>query len=726
MRSHPVPSSPPGRVAAHDPYVEYVRRAQKDGVLHGGRHNRNFVLPLTASVARLVGREAGTPAIVRMPAPGVLPVVIRTWKEPDILRAIAGVLPVAPECLAEGDGSAIHSYVVGKPLSRVSPDGERVDRSLVESLMGTVALMTRVRREALPWAAGTRPTSDKDSRGFLRRLVQQADRQVRQPHWPEFGGLFAALGVPADALVRLGERIPDLARRPYCLLHTDLHRDNLILPGDDRPVGFVDWEFATYGDPLYELATHLVRMRYPEGQWDEVQQVWAGAMERHRPAAVKGLARDLRHYVAFERAQSLYPDVMRAAKALDDRVDDRGLTEASSAVRAALEAAAEPLGLMRVPGEAEIEQVLLRWRDSRHRRPGSFRPVPLLRWVPDSRVPERPDFPRTAVMEALIAEGTAPAGRVFKGTAHLNSVVRVADVEYPVVVRRRLGSFCRREPSHLSEHAVLQAIERANIEVTAPKVLALGRSHGNDPFAVHTYVGPRHSDRPPSHPVDGLLPHEADGLVHQLAELTRVDCAELDPIAGQGDFYVWLSQQLVALVRGLPVQSQRLAKELGLPNADRLSEILSRHRVTPRRPALLHGDLNPWNLVRRPRYDRLAVTIIDWEMAMVGDPLYDLVRHVHLTPTRPEIRERMVRQWERKLAPEYTADWRRDWPVYRWVELVRSAYVDLDRLVTGVGLDAPNVRRAVDSYAMTLASASASLGLPVRSAARPRLARALD
>ncbi len=722
MHAQPVPPPPPGRFPAHDPYGEFVRRAKTDGVMYDGHHNRNFVLPLTEPMARYVGREAGTPAIVRLRVRNALPVVIRTWDEPDVLRAINGVLPRAPECLARRNGSAVHSYVEGVPLSSLRRNGEPVERSLITSLMRTVARMSQVRREALPPVPGARPSSDKDSRGFLRTLALLADRQVRQANWSAFGGLFEALGVPADALTRLAERIPAMARRPYTLLHTDLHRANLIVSAEDRSVACVDWELATYGDPLHELATHLVRMRYPASQWDEVRQAWAEAMEECRPSAVKGLARDLRHYVAFERAQSVYPDVMRAARSLDDRLDDRSLAEATATVHRALEAAAEPLGLARVPCETEIERVLLRRRDSRHRRTTAFRPVPPLAWTPDKRVPEHPDFPHTAVRDALLAEGTAPAGRVFKGTAHLNSVVRVPGVDVPVVVRRRIASFRRREPSHLSEHAVLRAIARSEVDVTAPRVLALGRSHGGDAFAVHTYVGPLHSDRPPSHPVNGLLPHEADGLVYQLGQLTRVDYTGLDPLAGEWDFYTWLSRQLVALVRGLPKESQQRAKALGLPDADRLSEILARHRVTPRKHALLHGDLNPWNLVRHSRRDHLALTIIDWEMAMVGDPLYDLVRHIHLTPTRPEIRERMVRQWENALPAEYTRDWRQDWRVYRWVEIVRSAYVDLDRLVTGAGLDAPNVRRAVDSYAMTLAAATASLGLPTRSAA---LARAL-
>ncbi|MFJ7077953.1 aminoglycoside phosphotransferase family protein [Streptomyces sp. NPDC098781] len=723
MDAPTVPSPPRGSAAPHDPYSEFVRRARTHGEVYDGYHNRNFVLPLTEPMARFVGRPSGTPAIVRMPTRTALRVVVRTWNEAEVLAAIRGRVPRAPECFARRSGSAVHSYVEGRPLSSLCENGKPVAPLLVESLMDIVGRAAQVRRDDLPAFPGRGTGSDKDSRGFLRGLAHQADRQIRQPNWPEFGGLFAALGVSADAFTMLAERVPTtMSRRPYGLLHTDLHRDNLIVSEGEHPIACVDWELATYGDPLHELATHLVRMRYPDDQWDSVVRAWAEAMERHRPSAVNGLTKDLNHYVGFERAQSVFPDVMRAARSLEDGLDDETLARATAGVFAALESAAAPLGLARVPGVAEIERVLVRWRDSRHRRPVGFRPVPPLEWEPDSRVPEHPDFPGSAVERALVAEGAAAAGRVFRGTAHLNSVVRVEGIDFPVMVRRRLVSFCRREPSHLSEHAVLRAIERSDAGVAAPRVLALGMSQAKEPFAIHTYVGPIHSDRPPSHPVTGLLPHEADGLVNQLDALTRVECSELDQITDGSDFYTWLSRELVSLVRGMPVESQQLAKSLGLPDADRLSDILARHQVRDRRRVLLHGDLNPWNLVRHTQHDDRALTIIDWEMAMVGDPLYDLVRHVHLTPTRPEIRERMLRRWESTLPRECTRDWRRDWSVYRWVESIRSAYVDLDRIVTGAGLDAPNVRRAVDSYAMTLAVATASLGLRVRHSAHSGLA----
>jgi len=78
-----------------------------------------------------------------------------------------------------------------------------------------------------------------------------------------------------------------------------------------------------------------------------------------------------------------------------------------------------------------------------------------------------------------------------------------------------------------------------------------------------------------------------------------------------------------------------------------------------------------------------------------------------------------------RLPEDCTRGWCDDWRVYRWIETVRSAYVDLDRLVTRDSLEAPNVSRAVDSYAMTLTAATATLGLRANLTTNPYLALAL-
>ncbi|MEU7427860.1 aminoglycoside phosphotransferase family protein [Streptomyces sp. NPDC040750] len=738
MGAPPVPRAAAGGHAGRFPrdalVQAFVHRAVATAAEREGRHHRDHVVPLTGPVAVALGREPGTLVTVRVAREDAMPLAVRTWRsEPEILRALHGVLPV-PECLAEGEGYAVHSHVDGPLLADVCGPGEPVGAALLADLGRLLASILQVRGPALPPLPADRPRNHTDSQGFLRTLALLTDRQIRRTHRSRHGGLFVALGVPEDALLRFADRVPAMTRRPYGLLHGDLHRGNLVLPpGGDPALHCLGWERAGYGDPLHDLAVHLVRMRYPDDQWPRAVDAWAAAVRRVRPAAAAGLHKDLPHYVAFEHAQSLYADVIRAARSLEDSFDRQRLERATDIVRGALRSATEPLRLGRVPERDEIERVLFRrgasagWAAPAGARAGAVARARGaggrgIGWAPDRRVPEHRDFPHAAVADALFLEGAAPAGRVFKGAAHLNTVLRVPGTPFPVVVRREAGVVLRRERSFLSEHAVLGAIERSGVPVAAPRVLALGTSHATDPahryrgdrFAVHTYEGARDLGRGPDHPVHGLRPHEADCLIDQLAALTAVDYAPVDPVAGRPGFYDWLSDQLVALVADLPKASQQSARFLGLPDAPRLREILARHRVTDRDCALLHGDLNPWNLVRRD--DAPALTLIDWEMALVGDPLYELVRHMHLTPTRPEIRDRMFRRWEARLAPRFTRGWQRDWPVYRWIELVRSAYVDLDRLVSGTSLDAPNVRRALDSYAMTLAAATASLGLSPRRA----------
>ncbi|MBD0840394.1 aminoglycoside phosphotransferase family protein [Streptomyces sp. TRM68416] len=723
MGAPPLPLPHVGERTTPSEIWSLVLRATQQGQSARGHHNQNYVLPVTEEAAPHLGLEAGTSVTVRMRQPRTLPVVIRTWQdEAAILDAVGSVLP-APKCLVRTSQFAIHSYVEGVPLSTVCGNGRAVDGELVTELAHLLARMTEVCPRTLPPLPFGWPRDHGDSSGFLRTLARMADRQIRQPNWDDFGGLFVALGVPEDALKRFADRVPELAPRPYSLLHADLHRDNLIVSyGGAPPLICVDWELATYGDPLHDLATHLVRMRYPDHQWEEVTGAWADAMERIHPAATRGMAKDLRRYVAFERAQSVYPDVMRAARSLLDSPDQRSLDEATASVHRALGAAAGPLELRNLPGEQEIETILHRWREARL---GEGAPRDRNRgWTRDSRVPERSEFPDSAVTEALHAEGAAPANRVFKGTGHLNSVVRVPGTDFPVVVRRKVANVCRRERGYLSEHAVLRVIEESQCGVSAPRVLALGKCSRREPFAIHSYEGPPlDSGLRPAHPVDGLRLLQADCLVDQLHALTTVDYKKVDPTAGEGRFYPWLCGQLVELVAELPKESQQLARLLGLPDAERLDRVLAQYQVRERTPVLLHGDLNPWNLVCAP--DGRGLTIIDWEMAVVGDPLYDLVRHIHLTPVRQHLRERMQGRWASRLAPEHTAGWRGDWRAYQRVEILRSAYVDLDRLVTGTSLDAPNVRRAVDAYAVTLKAAVGILGLRTRLTPNRFLTRAL-
>ncbi|WP_427920598.1 aminoglycoside phosphotransferase family protein [Streptomyces sp. cg40] len=345
---------------------EFVQLAQNIGTESRGHHNRNYVLPLTEAMARLCGGEPGTHVLVRVPRPEAVPVVIRTWSEAQLLRSLRGVLPNVPQCLASTATATVLSYVEGEPLSAVCPDGKRVKQSWISAMVEILAQTAALGRKELPALPDDWPRYGSDSRGYLAALTQLADRQIRRPSWSVYGGLFSQLGVPEDVLAQMAQKVPVMAPRPCGLLHGDLHRDNIVLTTDSRVIA-VDWELATYGDPLYDLATHLVRMRYPEKQHKDVIDSWAEAMESTAPAAVKGMEKDLPYYLAFERAQSVFPDVIRAARSLRQgsqrkRLWDGLLYKAEAAVWHALQAGAQPLGLRDLPSRAKVRDVLHRWQ----------------------------------------------------------------------------------------------------------------------------------------------------------------------------------------------------------------------------------------------------------------------------------------------------------------------------------------------------------------------------
>ena len=86
--------------------------------------------------------------------------------------------------------------------------------------------------------------------GYLHRQLGRWGRQLASSHsrdLPELTRLAA----------RLGERVP--VSQAGTIVHGDYRLDNVVVdPGSGRIVGVLDWEMATLGDPLTDLASMLV------------------------------------------------------------------------------------------------------------------------------------------------------------------------------------------------------------------------------------------------------------------------------------------------------------------------------------------------------------------------------------------------------------------------------------------------------------------------------------
>ncbi|MGY0024946.1 phosphotransferase [Streptomyces sp. cg35] len=353
-----------------------ARRRAEGGEVVTGHHNINVIVPLGFPLAVLLGVGLwafGVRGKFRTPVKTV-EVVPRLWRrESDVLRAVTGWVPQVPRCLADFGEWSLHSYVVGEPLSAVRPDGP-VGEERLKALAGFFARLASVPVEALPELPESFWPERGSSRQFLGWLAKFADDKVHRVNEERFGDLFRAVGVPDDAIESFMERLTDgLTDRPFALLHTDIHRGNvLVAPAPDglERLCVIDWELASYGDPLHDLATHLVRMDYDDAERRAMIDFWAGAMrDAGLEKMTRGMETDLSHYLDFEYVQSVFPDVMRAALALGETPTESDFAAAGRRVCRAMERAWKPLSLEgEGPDPAAAVEALRRWHENRPTR----------------------------------------------------------------------------------------------------------------------------------------------------------------------------------------------------------------------------------------------------------------------------------------------------------------------------------------------------------------------
>lgn len=329
-----------------------------------GYHHETYVFPLPGG-ARYKCRD---------PRPGLLWFDRRCFaSEEQLLCALSGRISGIPDVIEIG-GTILQRFIEGRTLGELFGAGCPVPDQILRQIIGLFRQMVEVPHESLSvqrrCISEDRP-EDGDSDGFLERLVRFTEEQVYRANLPEFEGLFQDLGVTAESFRHLRKCVSGLRERRFCLLHADLHRENLIVDAGRR-LWTIDWELAVIGDPLYDLATHLHLMRYPPAQARAAAQQWADTVDRVRPGSAAGWRHDLPLLLGYKRAQSLITDVIRVALSLGSWPQPhwRQLAQAALKLRRVLADAALWLGLESVPGTRQIATALVRRQREYGRSPG--------------------------------------------------------------------------------------------------------------------------------------------------------------------------------------------------------------------------------------------------------------------------------------------------------------------------------------------------------------------
>jgi aminoglycoside phosphotransferase (APT) family kinase protein len=330
-----------------------------------GYHHETYVLPfLSTGALSRTGRWK-----CREPRDGLFWFDRRCFEsEEALLGALAGRVSRIPE-VVEVEGARLQQFIEGSTLGSLEKRGEPAPSDLSGQLGTLFREMAEVRPDSLSIARKCTKEDqapEGDSAEFLERLIRFTEKQVYEKNLDRFGGLFGHLGLDGEAFTRLRKHVLGLVERPFCLLHADLHRENLIVDPSSR-LWAIDWELAMFGDPLYDLATHLYLMRYPQAQASGVITSWRRSVEDVRKGSSQGWEKDLPLLIDFKRAQSVYTDVIRSATKLSASPARDGSLLWLTAVklRGIVSAAAVPLGLESVPSVARIAEGLARWLTGR-------------------------------------------------------------------------------------------------------------------------------------------------------------------------------------------------------------------------------------------------------------------------------------------------------------------------------------------------------------------------
>ncbi len=212
-------------------------------VITGGKSNLTYVVT-----------DGAREVVVRRPPLGhVLATAHDMGREYTVMAALAGTAVPVPAMIARctdetviGAPFYVMDKAAGTPYRRAAelePLGARRVRAIADHLIDTLVALHAVDPDAVGLGDFGHPE------GFLERQVRRWKKQMDQSHSRDLAG-------EQELHERLLAAIPE-SPAPT-IVHGDYRLDNVLVGDDDEITAVLDWEMATLGDPLTDVALMLV------------------------------------------------------------------------------------------------------------------------------------------------------------------------------------------------------------------------------------------------------------------------------------------------------------------------------------------------------------------------------------------------------------------------------------------------------------------------------------
>ncbi|MCX4511726.1 aminoglycoside phosphotransferase family protein [Streptomyces sp. NBC_01619] len=200
-------------------------------------------------------------------------------------------------------------------------------------------------------------------------------------------------------------------------------------------------------------------------------------------------------------------------------------------------------------------------------------------------------------------------------------------------------------------------------------------------FQVHHFIDGR--------VLDGFCPrgrsvpvHVMGDVVALMDQLTRIPEEKVPgipshwPASGDSSGFARLLADLTRRIHRAHAEEYRhVFADFGIPEEPLAVVDALWDGLTPRPFTVLHADLHRKNMI----VHNGVTWFLDWELALWGDPAYELAIHFHKMDYPDEQRAEVIRQWQERLPAPSTTGPRGDLDLYMAHERIKSAIVDTIR-----------------------------------------------
>lgn len=280
-------------------------------------------------------------------------------------------------------------------------------------------------------------------------------------------------------------------------------------------------------------------------------------------------------------------------------------------------------------------------------------------------------------LAALAAYASSPKEDFRIGYHNENHEINVNEKRY--VIRIPVADFDAVDIRLYDENEVLLALEEIAFPIPHPRYLGTFYLEGR-PASVHSYL--------PGEALRSLLPNDealpSKYLPGFLSILKELHARKEIPLPKRGDyedcpsFYRYDRSFIVALVGKWFGRYQAFYEKLGYPSDLGLLFPDEEGKVGERPFAMCHCDLHRGNVLVD---DKGALSLIDWELFQLSDPLYDLAIHLHKMFYEEAQEKELLDAYFRAFPELDPVSSKAAIKAYRDMEEVKSATIDVLRLL---------------------------------------------